>query len=203
MKEKIVRSNEMDIQESVEQAMNIRPGLINTIFEKLVLEKELKRMPESVYAGYFLPRILGAVEDEENLWVSYWINIAGSPQLGVVVYDDKTNEDLFTAPAILGTPMIPEIEDAPSYYEMINEGQRRLRYIPTLGREFFKQELTIRGHIISRLVDPEYEGFEDWIYILKRYNVIPSDDEQTEETTEASTESGKTEEEDIESLFIF
>jgi hypothetical protein len=149
----------------------------SVIFDGLLNNPFMNKIPESLFVNYFLPCFLGNNTNNPN-WVMEWISIAGTPMSELGVVKDGTNELLYTVPSILNTNNLflnkqeGDIGDIFSKYEQINNN------IPLQGLNFLINALNSKNEELLNKVN-----FSDvnrrWIDILSRYNLVKSDTIET------------------------
>lgn len=71
------------------------------IFEGLVTNAPINRLPEHIFRDYFLKAFAG---DHSNPnWVGEWISVAGAPSAEVSIIDSLTSQELFRVPAMIAS----------------------------------------------------------------------------------------------------
>ena len=69
------------------------------VHENLIENQMVHRLPEHIFAEYFLPCWLGKISPVN--WVSEWISVAGTAASEVDIFDPTTNQVLFRVPSIV------------------------------------------------------------------------------------------------------
>lgn len=150
------------------------------IFDGLLNNSYINKIPESLFVQYFLPCFLGKVD--KSTWVMEWISIAGTPMADVGVVKDGTDELLYVVPSILNTNKLllsnqrVNMSDIFDRYKQINNN------IPTQGLNFLIEALNSKNKEILNEVNSSNVD-KRWIDILKRYNLINVEDPHPQEQT--------------------
>lgn len=167
----------MSIEEQVNQVREMLLAEMektkNIIFNGLLNDSYMNKIPESLFVNYFLPCFLGQTNNPN--WVLEWISIAGSPMAEVAVVRDGTDEVLFVVPSILNTNNLflnkqeGDLGDIFTRYEQINKN------IPIQGLNFLIQALNSKNNeLLSKLNFSEIN--KRWTDILARYGLINPDE---------------------------
>lgn len=149
---------------SVQQYLNTKLeeagiDIFNDLVENGV---ELQSIPESLFANYFLPRIIGEVESDT--WISEWISVAGTPYKGVIV--TKNGKPLFKTPPIL-VPV--KTNDKRSVNSIRREYETRSNHVKMLAEKKLARDLNE--------IMPDYQQkpdafIEEWMKIISRYRTM-------------------------------
>lgn len=156
---------------------SLKEALTNDINEKLddiynsLVEDTKKSIPESLFRGYFLPRLVN-LEDNRDV-VLEWISVAGSPSQEVYVFDDTTKEILFKVPPIIssfGIRNSKDIGNIMTRYSQISNN------FPIKGEKYLEENLDIKVEEIKQDIEKDFnESSKSWENILKRYGFIEED----------------------------
>lgn len=148
------------------------------IFSGLLENVAHNRLPESIFRGYFLPCFIGNTTNPN--WVMEWISIAGSPVAEVDIFDDRTNQVLFTVPGILHTNNLffqnqgqgdANLADIFGRYEQLNSN------IASQGMNFLFQAL--QGKNTELMANHTLADVNTkWMGILQRYGLIQAPTQQ-------------------------
>lgn len=140
-----------------------------TIFNGLVTSVQPNRLPEPIFASYFLPGFLGTNPNQN--WMLEWISIAGSPAAEVSVFDPATNQELFRVPPVLSSRniLLPRAEgdlgDIFKRHEMMTNG------LGSSGTNYLFAALEQKS---SQAIASYHNDTNDrWIAILSRYGYAP------------------------------
>ena len=140
------------------------------IYDALVAHAPTARLPEPIFANYFLPGFLGTNPNPN--WMMEWISIAGSPAAPVTIFEPGTGAALFVVPPVLSTRSVMlghgegSIADILQRHEMMKGGLG-----PNASRFLFnalqsKSEQAFRGQ------DEQVRA--QWLVILQRYGRAPT-----------------------------
>lgn len=141
-----------------------------TIFKGLVTDIQPNRLPEPIFASYFLPGFLGS--NPNRNWLLEWISVAGSPSAEVSVFDPVTQQELFRVPPILASRglLLPrgsnDLNDIFVWHDMMKG---------TLGNQGTKFLFNALSHKSKQALSTyENETNERWTNILARYGYAPT-----------------------------
>lgn len=150
------------------------------IFNGLVTNAPLNRIPESLFASYFLPGFLGTNPNQN--WMLEWIGVAGSPSSEVSVFDAATGQELFKVPPVLSSRniLLPSeqggLNDIFKRHEMMGStlGASSVNYLFNALEQKSAQALSV------------YQNDTDarWSAILARYGYTPQHPTQTSSSPE-------------------
>lgn len=139
------------------------------VFEGLLDNPLINRIPESVFVNYFLPHFIGRGNNPN--WVMEWISIAGTPMAEVAVFKDGTNEILFNVPSLLYTNNLfmhkkgGDLGDIFTKFDQINAN------LPMNGLSFLLSALNSKNHEL--LSNFNMQGANAvWLHIFQRYNLV-------------------------------
>ncbi len=176
---------------SIEQQANtVREMLLaemdkskTVIFDGLLNNSSVNKIPESLFVNYFLPCFIGT--RQEPNWVMEWISIAGSPMSEIAVFKDGTNQILYYVPSLLNTNNLflnkqeGDLGDIFNRYEQINNN------IPIQGLNFLIEALNSKNaELLNKLNFTEVN--KRWIEILQGYNLIQSNQDQQSNSLSSS-----------------
>lgn len=141
----------------------------NIVFNGLVENTIINKIPESIFVNYFLGCFIGKVHNPN--WVIEWISISGSPMAEVDVINDNTGEVLFRVPGLLHTNNLflnredGAISDIFVRYNQLNNN------IPSSGLKFLLEALNSKNNeFLSNLNLTDVSN--RWSAIFNRYNLI-------------------------------
>lgn len=172
-------------------------NIATDIYDKLVVNKTIPSMKESIYAGYFLPKLLGESNEQDNIWISEWIGAVGSVATEVNVVDDYTGEVLFRSPPILQSGKLGLREGKGTLQDIVKEFMMRNGNPVTNPDGYIKRKL---NETYNDLLT-EFDNKDDimrWRFILGKYGYLG--DTNTKENQQYS---GEPEEIDVEDLIIY
>jgi hypothetical protein len=160
--------------------------LINKItqsFNDLVVEpsKEISRLPESVFVGYFLPFFCGEKTQKENPKIfAEWISIAGSPVKEVQIVDD-VNRDLFVVPGLMDSSVIDKLNDrgTSSLLSIFTNYELHKAHLPVLGESYLANSLEQKIPTMTKSSEMIQENSEKWQHIFIRYGKVKQDKPKT------------------------
>lgn len=139
------------------------------IFNKLLNDELLSKIPESLFVNYFLPRFLGIVKDDK--WILEWVSIAGSPTSEVIVFKDGTNEVLYKVPSLLNSENLLFPGGSGQLSQVFQRYQDISNNIPIRGLQFLVEVLNSKNkELLNQVV--MNESINRWMEILKRYNIV-------------------------------
>lgn len=136
-------------------------------YDALVTNSEVIKLPEHIFKGYFLNKLIG-LEDDEH-WVREWIAIAGTPSSEMDVVDTE-GRVLFRVPSLLQSRSVfLEASEADLSYIM-SRYEQMCSNIPIQGERFFSEAMSVKiQQLFSGVSSREY--LDKWKYILDRYNI--------------------------------
>lgn len=139
------------------------------IFDGLLNNSMVNKIPESLFVNYFLPCFIGNSSNPN--WVMEWISIAGSPMVEVGILKDGSNQILYYVPSILNTNNVllhkqaGDIGDIFARYDQINNN------VPMQGLNFLIQALNSKNtELLDKINFNEVN--QRWIDIFQRYNIV-------------------------------
>ena len=139
------------------------------VFEGLLDNPLINRIPESLFVNYFLPHFIGRGNNPN--WVMEWISVAGTPMAEVAVFKDGTNEILFNVPSLLYTNNLfmhkkgGDLGDIFTKFDQINAN------LPMNGLAFLLNALNSKNHEL--LSNFNMQGANSvWLHIFQRYNLV-------------------------------
>lgn len=152
------------------------------IFKSLVGDRENSKLPEDIFAGYFLPHFSGQQPISSNSQVlAEWIGIAGTPTSEVDVID-KAGQTLFTVPSMFDTSAIDvtKRDVGNSISDIYAQFDLKSNNIPVVANRFLNAQLSkkledIDGHHSHNDVT------ERWGKIFERYGIQPAKTSTTAE----------------------
>lgn len=156
--------------------------LADETYNQLVVNFEPNKLKESIFAGFFLPRILNEVKDDDNAWLGMWKNVAGTMASPVNVISDTTGEILFRVPPIIQSSKLGVRGNPFTLKEVIQE-YNLLKDNPVRNSKgYINSKLSETLVEVAGTVDLE-EEIQQWEVILKRYGKLGGEPEVTEEKT--------------------
>lgn len=152
------------------------------VFRGLVTEAQPNRLPEPIFATYFLPGFIG--KNPNKNWLLEWISIAGSPSAEVSIFDPNTQQELFRVPPVLASRNILLPPHGTSLTDIFARHEMMKGSLGNQGTKFLFNALSHKG---DQAVS-SYENTTDsrWVAILARYGYAPVEEssKQTTSTTE-------------------
>lgn len=151
------------------------------IFEGLVLNIEVKKLPEKIFRDYFLQGFLGNHPNPH--WAAEWIGVAGSPSAEVAIIDQNGQELFLVPPLVASTSMLLNKHQIGSarINDIINHSGNLAQNSPAQAMAFMtsalgqkSQDLTGQNAIDTVMVR--------WQLIFQRYGVV-TDTPQSQPTT--------------------
>lgn len=139
------------------------------VFEGLVTNITVVRIPEELFINRYLPAFMGKPLD--NNWVVEWISIAGSPASEVDVFDSSTGEVLYRVPPLLATNNVLLGQDGISFTAIMGRYEQLSTNIPQHGVRFLGEALSNKGDQVDI---NSTSVMEQWRYILGKYDLLPS-----------------------------
>lgn len=139
------------------------------IFNGLVTNIQPNRLPEPLFASYFLPGFLGTNPNQN--WMLEWISIAGSPSSEVSVFDPATQQELFRVPPVLASRniLLPKTEgdlgDIFKRHEMMSNG------LGSTGANYLFNALEQKS--VQAISAYQNDTDARWQAILARYGYAP------------------------------
>lgn len=170
--------------------------LADDVHDKIIVNKTVPAMRESIFAGYFLPKLTGTVKDPDNTWISEWISAVGSVATEVDIVHDITREVIFRAPPLLQTNKLGLRKGEGTLQDIVKG------YMMRTGNPVANPEGYMKHKLGETFVDlvKELDLSDDvkkWHWILVKYNYIES--EETIEDVEGVEGSDV----DVEDLIIY
>jgi hypothetical protein len=146
---------------------------IDPSYEALVLNKELSKLPETIFKNVFLPYLCGEkdLKDSNNI-IATWVAIAGTPANKVQIIDDAGN-DLFEVPALIDTNGSVDTLNPNSIpmSTIIENYAIRAATMPIMGNNFLRQALDEKVSQITQVKINESTE-DEWYKIFVRYGKI-------------------------------
>jgi hypothetical protein len=156
-----------------------------TVFNGLLSDDSLTRIPESIFVQYFLPRFLGQINDTH--WVIDWISIAGNPTSEVLVHADSDRDQiLYKVPSLFNTNSILLARSRGSFKDVFNHYENIANNLPQKAQTFLLQALSEKESSILESHDVS-DSINTWKSILERYGYTFADTN----SQEASSSTGE------------
>lgn len=139
------------------------------VFEGLLDNPLINRIPESIFVNYFLPHFIG--QGQNPNWVMEWISVAGTPMAEVAVIKDGTNEVLFNVPSLLYTNNLfmhkkgGDLGDIFTKFDQINAN------LPMNGLSFLLGALNSKNQELMSNFNMEGANAV-WMHIFQRYGLV-------------------------------
>lgn len=150
--------------------------LADELHDSLVVNVK-REMKESIFVGYFLPRILGEIVDKDNRWISDWHGAVMSLAVPVQVVHDVTGEKLFVVPPLLQTSKLGTREGSGTLQDIVKEYMMRKENPMARSKEFIASKLSeTYNDLTADGIDLQTE-IGQWEYILKKYGRIKTEGE--------------------------
>lgn len=139
------------------------------IFNGLVANVPLNRLPEPLFASYFLPGFLG--NNPNQNWMLEWIGIAGSPSAEVSVFDPATQQELFRVPPVLASRNILLPREQGGLNDIFKRHEMMGSTLGASGANYLFNALEKK----SEQAVAAYQNDTDarWVAILARYGYAP------------------------------
>jgi hypothetical protein len=151
-------------------------GDSNIVTKRLIqiAEEDIKRLPERVFVGVFLPVFAGDEQLHYNVNMETWLNYAGSPYKSVHVVDRNDNI-LFTVPPLLNREAVNPVK--PSDYKVpissvVTTAGQIANQSPRQGLRYLTTELTKRA-LIMKVPGNVLKDLAIWNSIFTRYGRLP------------------------------
>lgn len=126
---------------------------------------------EDEFEHYFLPRILGHVEDDTTLWMGQWLEISNSFSVPMGIKCPRTEEILFYCPPLLNTHQLKTYQGQRSLGNVVTTAQNKSANLPGSGNSLFNSY--IEGVFATAISGIDFsEVREQWKAILTRYNYV-------------------------------
>lgn len=195
-------SGELDIfNEEFERQKRAMDKEAEEIYQEIVVDSihsKISIVKETIFEHYFLPRMLGEIDDPR--WTGYWLGISITPSARVTVVDDVTDEPLFVVPPIMNSMRL-KTYDSDESLKSIAEGyeMRKGNQVHNPNHYLSGKLNNMLGTILSDYDPNEFDG--EWRDILIRYGRIEADPVTPEEEhndNEGVNEEGLVVEEEIE-----
>ena len=155
-------------------------------------EAERARIPESLFVNQFLKFFAGQEVDPnptpENSKPALWIGLAGNPFAPVDVFDDRTQEILYTVPPFFDMEAVGVSKRKHgSIHAMLKEVSDLSAIHPTQGQAHFQKYINSLEILHDRR-DEAVAQAKTWLAIFQRYGIIPVDFSLAPEETKPATE---------------
>ena len=151
------------------------------VFEGLLESPSYNRIPEDLFVNYFLPCFIGRNTSNPN-WVMEWISIAGTPMASVIVFDKRTNQDLFTVPGILHTNSLFLAQGRGGMNDIFTRFNQINANLPSSGMSYLFNALSTKNNEL--LQNNNNDAIRNqWNQIFARYNLIPQQAQASANTT--------------------
>lgn len=150
------------------EAMRQATDTINTVYDRLMASTPKGRLPEHIFAGYFLPVFanIRPYSDYPNIIVE-WISIAGTPNSEVDIID-PAGKVLYTVPALYDDGVLGLGRFAgKGAHHLAEEYAIRKAHPRANGEAYIADQLTSslgEGSDIS-------PSTQRWLNIFARYNI--------------------------------
>lgn len=140
------------------------------IFNGLVTNNPVNRLPEPIFASYFLPGFLGSNPNQG--WMLEWIGIAGSPSAEVSVFDPATQQELFRVPPVLSSRNILLPSEQGGLNDIFKRHEMMGSTLGASGANYLFNALEKK----SAQAVASYQNDTDvrWSAILARYGYTPA-----------------------------
>lgn len=166
----------------------------DAIYNEIILDKKVPTMKESIFAGYFLPKLIGKMDERSNEWIGEWIGAVGSVATEVDVVSDSTGEVLFRSPPILQTNKLGLREGQGTLQDIVKGFMMRNGNPIADSEGYMKHKLSETYTDLVKDLDIS-DDVSRWRFILGKYGYL--DLEEGEETIETQDEG------DLEDLIIY
>lgn len=143
----------------------------NKIFEGLVDNVPVNRLPENIFRDYFLAGFLGTHRNPN--WVAEWISIAGTPSTEVAIVDIAGNE-LFRVPAMIASMSLTlQGKARASIADIFTHAGNIKKNSPTQAMAFMRSALGERAQELGQETARQAVD-RRWSEIFARYGVLPA-----------------------------
>jgi hypothetical protein len=146
-----------------------------TIFNGLVVNVLPNRLPEPLFANYFLPGFLGTNPNQN--WMLEWISIAGSPSSEVSVFDPATQQELFRVPPVLASRNILLPKNEGDLGDIFKRHEMMAGSLGSSGTNYLFNALEQKS--TQAIASYQNDTDERWRAILARYGYAPQNAPQT------------------------
>lgn len=149
------------------------------VFDGLISNPIIRRLPENIFKNYFLPCMLGQVTNPN--WVVEWISIAGSPSQEVTIFSDSTQEDLFIVPGLISTQNVILNRTRSGSFQSVFDHQANIaRNSPNQATNFIYSNLQTKT---EELNISNQLSMSKWEIIFNRYGIKFKDNNTNIEQT--------------------
>lgn len=139
------------------------------VFEGLLDNPLVNRIPESLFVNYFLPHFIG--QGNNPNWVMEWISIAGTAMAEVAVFKDGTNEVLFNVPSLLYTNNLFMHKRGGDLGDIFNRFEQINNNTPQNGLAFLLTALNSKNAELMNNFN--MQGANNvWLQIFQRYGLV-------------------------------
>ena len=146
------------------------------------LDETFTSIPEQLFSEYFLPKMLGEVDDKE--WVSEWISICGSPSSPVRVID-SSKKTLFVVPPIMdSTNFIRESKTKNVLFDILTVSGQHSNIVPEMGTTM--QVNGLKSAVKNVNTQQKSWLKNTWSYILNKYR--PGKNKDINDTSKENVE---------------
>jgi len=147
------------------------------VFEGLVVNAPINRLPEHFFRDYFLQGFAGNHPNPN--WVGEWISVAGSPSAEVVIVDSLSGAELFRVPAMIAsTAVVLQGKSRGRITDIFNHTGNIGQNSPLKAMAFMNSALGEKGQELQSTAD--LDTHTRWQQIFARYGLFP-------QTTQTST----------------
>lgn len=150
----------------------------NKIFEGLVLNIEVKKLPENIFRDYFLQGFLG--KHPNPRWAAEWIGVAGNPSAEVAIVDHLGQELFLVPPLVASTSMLLNKYQigAARVNDILNHSGNIAQNSPMQAMVFMTSALGQKTNefVVQNTTDSIVVR---WQQIFQRYGVLPPTTEAT------------------------
>jgi hypothetical protein len=143
------------------------------LYNKLVLEAPVSKLPERIFQQTFLPYFTGKKKMEENPdIIKTWVAIAGNPGAAVDIIDNNSDDVLFRVPPLYNTDFVQSSINTRIPYEgIIHEFEERSASSPKMAERFLKNVLDKTKNMLVTNNNHVEEYREMWNKIFDHYGI--------------------------------
>lgn len=160
-----------------QQAEGLLTASMRNLHRVAVIEakRDVNRIPESLFVEWYLPYFAGQLETdiENERALASWMQVAKNQFGEVIVFDDRTNEDLFRVPAMASTRVFNPVgsNNVRALADIITLASQKTHISPAQGQEYLQNSLLKKfdSMLDKKHIHSEQEAV--WRSIFQRYNV--------------------------------
>lgn len=158
-----------------EQVNSIRQSIMedlhkgqSKVYEGLVLNMTVNRLPENIFRDYFLAGFMGNHPNPN--WVGEWISVAGTPSAEVAIIDIAGNEIFRVPPMIASMSLLLQGKTKGRINDVFTHMGNIKQNSPMQAVTFATQALGEKARELSPSVGSDFG--QRWAAIFRRYGVL-------------------------------